>query len=83
MAQIELCNGVAPSGPCDSYWLGTASTTNFFNTFFPLNFGKIYGSEKFLQNYTSSAVEDGGKNLPPWPMAVGVQSVFKKIIFFV
>jgi hypothetical protein len=35
-----------------------------------------------LQNYTSSAVGNGGRGargtvLPPWPTAVGVQSIFK------
>jgi hypothetical protein len=39
---------------------------NFFLTFFPLNFAKIYGPKK-LQNYTSSAVGDGGRDLPPCP----------------
>jgi hypothetical protein len=66
-----------------------------FNFFYisPSILQKIYGSQIFLQNYTSSIVGDGN-DLPPCPMAlprgtiapatvvghgVGVQSVFKKL----
>jgi hypothetical protein len=37
---------------------------------FPLNFAKIYGQQNFLQNYTSSVVEDGGRDLLPCPHSV-------------
>jgi hypothetical protein len=48
---------------------------NFFSFlyFFSLNFVKIYGSEIFLQNYTSSAVGDGGRDLPSCLTTLGAR----------
>jgi hypothetical protein len=47
----------------------------FFLHFFHINFAKIYGSQKKLQNYTFGAVRDGGRDLPPCPTAVGRRAV--------
>jgi hypothetical protein len=44
----------------------------FFYNFFHINFAKIYGPQKKLQNYTSGAVGDGGGAvLQHLPTAVG------------
>jgi hypothetical protein len=34
----------------------------FFLQYFHINFAKIYGLNFFLQNYTSGAVKDGGRD---------------------
>jgi hypothetical protein len=43
----------------------------FFLHFSFLFFANIYGPQKNLQNYTSSAVGDGDRDLPSCPTAVG------------
>jgi hypothetical protein len=50
---------------------------NFFPFlhFFHINFAKIYGPQKNLQNYTFGAVGDGGRDLPPCPTALGRRAV--------
>jgi hypothetical protein len=40
---------------------------------FPLFFTKIYGLRKYLQNCTSIAMGDGGRDLPPCPTAAGAR----------
>jgi hypothetical protein len=67
---------------------------SFVLHFFHINFAKIYGPQKNSQNYTSGAVGDGGRDLPPWgarycsgflPLwgtAVGSSLFLKKIVIF-
>jgi hypothetical protein len=52
------------------------SGTKFsFYIFLSSLFAKINGSQKNLQNYTSGAVGDGGRDLPPCPTAIGRRAV--------
>jgi hypothetical protein len=63
------------SGIDPIYMARSLSTPNFFLHFYPLNFANIYGPQKDLQNYTSSVVGDGGRDLPPCPTEVGARAV--------
>jgi hypothetical protein len=46
---------------------------NFFY-FFYHDFAKIYGPPEILQNYTSTAVAHGVRDITSWPTAVGAAS---------
>jgi hypothetical protein len=57
-------------------WTGTGPKRDFFLFLhFPPQFCKNIWSRKKLQNYTSSAIGDGDRDLPPCLTALGARAV--------